>query len=145
MYVSHETVLNPVHDYECIGAGSYLAKYLIRQYRAANENANAVEDAELIAAIAVKSAIDYDESCGGKAELLIMSDADPSSKLVEAAPYPDDDFTRGLQRSTFELLHSLAHVKDKIYGAENDSKIEKYIKDVRELNESLKLSYFKDF
>ncbi|MGA9643114.1 MAG: hypothetical protein WBQ72_17080, partial [Terriglobales bacterium] len=58
LYVSHETLLTPVEDYECIGSGSYLAKYLIQQYKRANPAANTLEDAAMMASFAVQSAID---------------------------------------------------------------------------------------
>ena len=145
LYVSHETVLTPINEYECIGSGAYLAKYLIRQYRIANKDANALEDAQLIASMAVKSAIDYDEYCGGKAEILIIKNDEPSDEMCEASSYPDDVFINGVQKIAWQLLHELAHVEDKIYGKENDGIIEQYFKQIGKMNDELKLSYFRNW
>jgi hypothetical protein len=73
LYKAHETVLNPISQYECIGSGAYLAKYLIQQYLKANGEHMDSKDAELMAAFAVRSAIEHDESCGGTPEMLTIT------------------------------------------------------------------------
>ena len=63
LYSMHETVLRPVEDYECIGAGEYLSKYLIKQYKQANPEPFTLADATLMTTLCVEKAIDYDEKC----------------------------------------------------------------------------------
>ena len=45
LFESHETVLSPIDDCECIGTGAVLGKYLTRQYLAANGAPETLSDA----------------------------------------------------------------------------------------------------
>lgn len=133
LFVSHETVLEPVREYECIGAGEYLAKYLIRQYRKANSGPMTLEDATLMATYAVENAIDYDERCGGEAEVLIVRNNGQMDNAYRTALYPNYGLPETFQREMWKLFHDLAaeHVK----GAANTAApglVERFCEHVRE-------------
>jgi len=133
LYVSHETVLNFVDQYECIGSGAYLAKYLIRQYLKANTQATTEQDAGLIANYAVEQAIEYDEYCGGEAEMLILRQSGTVDSICPAVLYPGERFVRGLQGTGWRLLHDLVEVTDN-YESETASRIEKYCDKIKAMN-----------
>ncbi len=135
LFVSHETLLNPVDDYECIGSGAYLSKYLIRQYRRANPDAVSLADAALISSFAVDAAIDYDEHCGGENEVLIVRNNGDVSNALDTVIYPNL-LTGGLQRATWKLLHDLAHLESEDLKAEMTAKLEKHFEEVRHINNS---------
>ncbi len=140
MFISHETVLNQVDDYECIGSGAYLAKYWIRQYQRANPSPLTVEDASLLASFAVKSAIDYDEYCGGEAELLIVKNSGEVDTSCETLLYPGISFIESLQQEAWKLLHDLAHVKSD-RESETAYMLERYFDKVREIQDSYKWAF----
>src|ERR1035437_236768 len=105
LFVSHETILEPVAEYECIGSGAYLAKYLVRQYRDANSGPVTLEDATLMATVAVENAIEYDEHCGGEAEILIFPNSGDMSNPYSTAGYPSPAFVKGIQCEMWKFLH----------------------------------------
>lgn len=112
LFISHETLLNSVTEYECIGSGAYLAKYLIRQYREVGDNSPPdLQDAALIASVAVESAIDYDEGCGGEAEMIIVKNTGEVDSIADSVVYPGDDLLKSVQRQVWILAHDLAHLK----------------------------------
>jgi hypothetical protein len=137
LYVSHETLLTPVGDYECIGSGAYLAKYLIQQYKQANPAANTLEDAALMASFVVQSAIDYDEHCGGEAEILIVRNSGECGNSYPTAAYPSDSLIKSLQLETWKLLHDLAQAKGDL-ETETGYRLEKHFDRIREINASYK-------
>lgn len=139
LYVSHETVLNEVDHYECIGSGAYLAKYLIRQYQQATDG-HSLQDASLIADFAVQGAIDYDESCGGEPEMFIIKNNGHLDSICPAVIYPGTLYTKIMQTKTWKLLHDLAQVKDN-YETETAEIIENYCAGVRMLNRSCQTSF----
>jgi hypothetical protein len=108
LFVSHETILDPVDGYECVGSGAYLAKYLVRQYREANPGPVTLEDAALMATVAVENAIEYDEHCGGDAEILIFRNSGDMSNAYSTAAYPSPQFVKELQRETWRFLHEVS-------------------------------------
>lgn len=130
LFVLHETLLTPVDTYECIGSGAYLANYLIRQYRRANPGPMTLEDAALISSFCVDAAIDYDETCGGENETLIVRNDGDVSNAYDTVLYPNM-MVGDLQQETWKLLHGLAHVKTK---AEIAAELEKHFEGVRQLN-----------
>ncbi|MGO9434379.1 MAG: hypothetical protein ACLP00_08790 [Terracidiphilus sp.] len=99
LFVSHETLLNPVEDCECLGSGAYLAKYLIRQYHY-DRGRNTLADAGLIASLAVEAAIGYDEGCGGEPEMLILHDSGQIDAICPSVLYPGNEFAKRLQAET---------------------------------------------
>ena len=133
LYVSHETVLNLVDHYECIGSGAYLAKYLIRKYLKADTGATTEQDAGLIANYAVEQAIEYDEYCGGEAEMLILRQSGTVDSICPAVLYPGERFISGLQGTGWKLIHDLARVKDN-HESETASLLEEYFDKIRAMN-----------
>jgi hypothetical protein len=130
LFVNREVLLKQVQDYECIGSGAYLANYLIRQYKGANPGPVTLADAALISSFAVDAAIDYDESCGGENEMLIVRNDGEASNALDTAMYPNM-MIGGLQRATWNLLHNLAHVDNKL---EAEAKLEDHFEQVRQLH-----------
>ena len=135
LYVSHETVLNRVDQYESIGSGAYLAKYLIRQYQAAAPS-RSLTDAAFIANFAVHAAIGYDEHCGGEARMLIVGN-DGALSHAPAFDYPGTELVDGITGLTWKMLHRLAQVEEKS-GKDSDAEVERYCAEVRKLHDSLK-------
>ena len=109
LYVSYETLMRPVEQYECIGSASYLAKYLIGQYIKANPCRLDFADAELMATIAVRSAIEYDEACGGDAELLTISN-DGTVNGPEPAGNEDFKFVEGMANLIWRFHRNFIHL-----------------------------------
>ena len=128
LFVSHETLLNEIEDYECIGSGAYLAKYLIRQYGYGNAESRTLSDAGIISSIAVNAAIDYDEGCGGEADMLILNNSGQVEETCRAVLYPGGQLAEGLQREYWKLLHDLAQA-----GADTKLVIENYSDRIRKL------------
>jgi len=135
MFVSHETIVSAVEGYECVGTGAYLAKYWIRKFLAANRGPMSLEDAALIATYAVKSALEYDESCGGEAEVLIMRANGDMGNHYETAVYPGDELPEKLQSEMWRLLRDLAHVTDNM-EVETSRLLEDYFERIRKINRS---------
>jgi len=132
LFVTHETLLKRVDMYESIGSGSYLANFLIRQYRRANPGPVTLADAALISSFAVDAAIDYDEGCGGENEILIVRNDGDASNAYDTVIYPNM-LVGGLQSQMWKLLHNLAHMKDK---AEAQAELERHFETIRQLNNS---------
>jgi hypothetical protein len=88
LYSLHETILMPVEEYECLGAGEYLSKYLINQYKRANPAPFTLADAAVLATYCVEEAIGYDDRCGGEAETLIMRNSGECDNAHRTALYP---------------------------------------------------------
>jgi hypothetical protein len=135
LLVSHETVLERVEEYECVGSGAYLAKYLVRQYRDANTGPATLEDAALMATVAVESAIEYDEHCGGEAEILIFRNSGEISNSYSTAVYPSPRFVKDLQREMWRMLHDVSQVRGD-QDVESIPFLEAYFDRVRALNAS---------
>ncbi len=108
LYSMHETVLRRVEEYECIGAGEYLSKYLMKQYKLANPESFTLADAALMATFCVEEAIDYDEKCGGEAEIVIMRNDGEISNAYRTALYPNYKLPGAFRSETWRLLHGLA-------------------------------------
>jgi hypothetical protein len=130
LFLTRETMLSAVREYECLGSGAYLTKYLIRQFARAKPGPMTLPDAALIATFAVESAIGYDESCGGEAEILIMKNNGEVGNAYETAVYPGTGFAEILQIETWRLLRKLAHAK----RGETDPLLEDYFDHVRKIN-----------
>jgi hypothetical protein len=111
LYVLHETVLMPVEEYECLGAGEYLSKYLIKQYKGANPEPFTLADAALMATVCVREAIDYDEKCGGEDEIVIMRNDGEISNAHNTAMYPNYSLPGAFRMNTWRLLHGLAEMQ----------------------------------
>jgi 20S proteasome alpha/beta subunit len=139
LFSSHQTVLSSVFEYDCLGTGSYLATYLIRQYLRANPGTMTLEDAALIATYAVDAVNDYDESCDGEPEFLIVRNNGDCSNAYDTAAYPDERLANGIQRETWKLMHSLARIKGEAkrdMQGESGRLLEDFFAEVRALNDS---------
>jgi len=133
LYLSNETVLNPVDQYECIGAGAYLAKYIIGQYLAATPGVNSLQDVALIAEHAVQSAIEYDGRCGGCPEMLIVRDSGEIDISDPCIGYPSEKLIQGIFKETWRMLHDIAHMKNS-FGKEVENRIDALSKEIRKLD-----------
>ena len=133
LYKAHETVLNPITQYECIGSGAYLAKYLIGKYQNANPGPFTLQDAALIARHAVQSAIDYDEFCGGNPEMLIIRDNGEIVKHDKATGYPQEKLIQGISDATWRMLHDLANAEN-YFGKEVEKRIDALSPEIRKLD-----------
>jgi 20S proteasome alpha/beta subunit len=114
MFSTYDATVNVVREYECLGAGAYLAKYWIKQFLASQkrweDQTRPLEDIALISTFALKSVMDYDESCGGEAQFLVMKEngeiefeIDTPIRLYRADEFPTQIFTQ-----MWRLLRSLA-------------------------------------
>jgi 20S proteasome alpha/beta subunit len=148
VFLSHETLLNSVDEYECIGSGAYLAKYLIRQYRKTNSRdpyfTLDFQDAAFIASVAVESAIGYDEGCGGEAEMIIAKNTGEVDSIADSVLYPGDGLAKSLQQRTWKLLHDLAHLKGN-KEIESAEALENYFDEVRNIHHESSRWTFKMF
>ena len=141
LYVLHETILIPVDDYECIGAGAYLSKYLIRQYRKANPGKSVEPDATLMAEYCVKAAIDYDERCGGEPDMLVMRNSGEIDNACKTALYPLY-LIGSLQSDTWEFIRELAEVQTQGTTAERAPElVNKFCERVREAEISSRICF----
>jgi len=139
LFSSHQTVLSSVFEYECLGTGSYLATYLIRQYLKANPGTMTLEDAALIATYAVDAVNDYDESCDGKPEFLIVRNNGDCGNAYDTAAYPDERLASSIQTETWRLMHNLAQIKGEAkrdMRGESGRLLEAFFAKVRDLNDS---------
>jgi 20S proteasome alpha/beta subunit len=135
LFLLHETVLEPVDSYACIGAGSYLAKYLVQQYMRANPGPILLEDATLMASFMVESAIDYDETCGGEPDILIVRNDGDVNNAYSTVIYPNR-MIGDLQQEMWKLLHDLAHAGQGNLREESASALDHYFKQIVKLNDS---------
>lgn len=109
LFVSKETVLAaPHHPWECIGAGGYLGKNIIRQYAAVNGNPMTLNDAALIASCAVESAIEYEESCGGEAEMILLCNDGRVEEIEDSVIFPGYGFFKAIGGFDWKLMKALA-------------------------------------
>lgn len=111
LYALHETVLLRVEKYECIGAGEYLSKYLIKQYQRANTVPFTLTDAAFLADYCVREAIDYDDKCGGEAEIVVMRNSGEIDSGYRTALYPNYDLPKKFQDETWRLLRNLGEAQ----------------------------------
>jgi len=119
MFSSYMTTVTPVPDYECIGAGAYLAKYWIRKFFSSEERGphrepRTLEDVGLISAYALKSVMEYDESCGGEAEFLVMRANGEIGFDVDARIYPCEQLPDRFLNSMWRTLRKLVRADNAI-------------------------------
>ncbi len=138
LFVSHETLLNPVEEYECLGSGAYLAKYLIRQYGYGKGERVTLTDAGLISSLAVNAAIGYDEGCGGEPEMLILNNNGNTETICPAVMYPGGQLADGLQQGMWGILARLARVHT---AEESETALEEYFESIRKLNAQSKWAF----
>lgn len=123
MFASYENTVTTVRDHECLGAGAYLAKYWTRQFFDSEEKwkhePRTLESVALISAYALKSVMDYDESCGGRAEFLIMKNNGEFGWEVDTALpiYPCEEMPDQIHTAMWRMMRKLSSAEDK-YEAE---------------------------
>ncbi|HTW44942.1 MAG TPA: hypothetical protein VMD58_05305 [Acidobacteriaceae bacterium] len=109
LFVSKETVLSsPQGTWECLGTGGYLGRNIIRQYTAANGNPDTLNEAALVASCAVESAIEYDESCGGEAEMILLCNDGRVESIADSVIFPGYSFLKTAGRGDWKLMKALA-------------------------------------
>lgn len=136
LYISHETLLQPVPQYECIGSAAYLANYLIRQYLKANPGRLDFADSELLATFAVGSAIEYDEACGGVAELLTIA-SDGTVKGPQPLPKESFQFVEGMATLMWKFHRNFFHLDNRWTGKELDSEYKTLADAIHDLHTSV--------
>ena len=136
LYVSYETVLRRVEEYECIGSASYLAKYLIRQYLQANIGKFDLDDARLMATIAVRSAIEYDEACGGTAELITIAN---DGATTSPSPVSEESFqfVDGISKLVWRFHRNFNHLDNRWVSKELDAEYKNLIDAIQNLHTSV--------
>jgi hypothetical protein len=135
LYVSHETVLNPVEIFECVGSGAYLAKYLIGKYSSANPGRLTHADAVVISRYAVQSAIDYDQNCGGTIEILNVGVSGVPKRTIGTDWYPTQDFVSGALDAVLQMTHDLANMSaEDHWGEATDKRIDEVAKRLHDLD-----------
>jgi hypothetical protein len=113
LYSLHETVLLRVEKYECLGAGEYLSKYLVKQYERANPGPFTLTDAAFLATYCTEEAIDYDERCGGEAEVVVMRNSGEIDNSYRTVLYPNCGLPKKFQDETWKLIRNLGEAQMK--------------------------------
>ena len=116
-----------------MGAGGYLARYLIGQYLKANPAVETIDEMALIGSYAVQSAIDFDEKCGGEVEIFLVRKTGERDNSNPSLMYPGDKFIGQVQSETWRMLHDLAQMRD---GLEPRSRvrIEEFAAEIKNKN-----------
>lgn len=136
LYVSYETLFRRVEEYECIGSASYLAKFLVRQYLDANHGQLDFRDAELMATFAVRSAIEYDEACGGIGELLSIAN---DGTVTGPKPVAEEDFQfiERISKRVWQFHHNFSHLNNRWAGKELEDEFNNLGKGVKDIHTSV--------
>jgi hypothetical protein len=137
MFMSENDVVVPVSDYECIGTGAYLARYWIRQFFESEKASRdlkkrTIEDISIISTYALSRVMEYDESCGGEAEFLIMNNDGEISSDIDASIHPCEELPSKFQTALWPMLRKLARAKNKL---ESDTVIEDFVQEVRRIGQ----------
>lgn len=132
LFESHETVLSPIDDCECIGSGATIGNYLTRQYLAANGAPETLANAALLAACVVEAAIEIDEYCGGNLEMLLIRNDGSIDSRSESVDYPGYGLLKRLQVEDWRLLHKLA--AGDILNSQIDAALEEHSERVKDAN-----------
>jgi hypothetical protein len=99
-----------------------------------------LDDAGLIASFAVNSVIEYDEYCGGEAEMLVVMNNGETDAICPAVIYPGDRFIQAFQKHMWSLLRDFAHVRDDM-ESETDYLLEQYFEKIRKLHDESKRQF----
>ena len=108
LFEPHETLLMPVEKFECIGSGSTIGKYLAGQFKKAGGYPKTLQEAALLASCIIETCIEYDEHCGGEAEMVVMHNDGQIESIEDSVLYPGREFMESLQRHDWKLLRALA-------------------------------------
>jgi hypothetical protein len=132
LFESYETLLTPIDGYECIGTGSVVGKYLVRQYLRANGSPEKLTDAALLASCAIEAAIEYDEYSGGEAEMILVRSDGGIDSITESVLYPGYALLKSLQINNWKLMRRLA--AQDITGSQIDTAMEDHFEGIRNAN-----------
>jgi len=132
LFQPHETLLMPVEEYECIGSGAHLGKYLIRQFEKASSLPATLDEIALIASCVIEEAISYDEFCGGEVETIIVRNNGQVSSICDSVIYPGREFLTSLQIGGWRLLRRIS--ESAITDDAIEEALEDYCDSVRKTN-----------
>jgi hypothetical protein len=91
----------------------------------------------MMATFCVEAAIDYDERCGGEAEILIMRNDGDISNAYRTAVYPDFTLFGEVQAEIWRLLRGLALAQMAgLANAEAPKAVEKFCERIRAIEAS---------
>ena len=110
---THGTTLRVVQGYDCVGSGGYLARYWLQEALGPSNKFHpedlTLPEASLIIEHAIKSAVEYDDFCGGEIEFMGMrrtGEINEIGDLRECAYL--GDFPDSLRSASWKLLRRLA-------------------------------------
>lgn len=132
LFESYETLLTPIDGYECIGTGSVIGKYLVRQYLKANGGPETLAEAALLASCAVEAAMEYDEYCGGQAEMIFVKRDGVIDSITESVLYPSYSLLKSLQINAWKLMRQFAATD--ISNSEINTALEDHFEKIRDAN-----------
>ncbi|HVB32812.1 MAG TPA: hypothetical protein VNJ52_00360 [Patescibacteria group bacterium] len=117
MFSTYKSALTPVDEWDCVGSGSYIAKYWIRKFfdsesKSQRRSLPTLTDVALISGYALQTAMDYDESCGGQAEYVLMTAGGEVGSDVCPNIYPCDELPDRFQAAMWRMLRKLSHSID---------------------------------
>jgi 20S proteasome alpha/beta subunit len=137
LYSSDDTVLRWVDQYECIGGGGYLARYLIRQFLRSHDPRDhfTLDDAALIGSYAARVTMEYDESCGGQdVEMLILKDDGSIENSLHSLLYPNQTLIEGTQQAMWKMFRGVARLGPVDMDTESSILMDDFFAEVRKLN-----------
>jgi hypothetical protein len=132
LFESYETLLTPIDGYECIGTGSVIGKYLVRQYLKANGAPDTLADAALLASCAIEAAMEYDEYSGGEAEMILVKSDGVVDSITESVLYPGYALLKSLQINAWKLMRQLS--SEDISNSQIDAALEEHFEKVKDAN-----------
>jgi hypothetical protein len=113
---TRDSTLKTVSGFECLGAGAYLARHYIKQFmptgRDFNRNNVTLAEIRLITEWVLETLMEYDESCGGEAEFMVMKHNGEIGDL-SGPVWVRTDLVRQLQSATWGLLRKLSLLEDR--------------------------------
>ncbi|HXD33143.1 MAG TPA: hypothetical protein VN643_18620 [Pyrinomonadaceae bacterium] len=122
--------------FQCLGAGAYLAQHYIKQFMPTGDEFNrekvTLTEVRLIAEWVLDRLMEYDESCGGSAEFMVLQHNGEIGDL-SGPVWIRPDLVRDLQSATWGFLRRLSLVGDRD-GVE--LAVEAFERDVRSIGES---------
>ncbi|HEV2499582.1 MAG TPA: hypothetical protein VGY31_08400 [Terriglobia bacterium] len=121
LYISSGTTFQPVDKYECIGSGSYLAKYLIKgchlryhedQGSLRVERKPTLDEVSLVGGYVLNQLAEHDEYVGGEPEMTVIKDTGEVDS-ASSPSYPSDTLPSKAQKLLWEMLEKLILVENR--------------------------------
>ncbi len=129
LFRPHETLLMPVETFECIGSGAIIGRYIAGQFKKTGGYPKSLQEAALLASSIIESCIEYDEHCGGEAEMVVMHNDGRIESIENSVLYPGREFLELLQYHDWKMLRALAAQIPT--DEEIDSALENHSRDVK--------------